>query len=711
MITKVSKLSPFWLLGLLLLTLVVATLLEKSRGTEWIAKHVYSAAWFVALWGVLAAWSLWYLLRKGVGKRLVTLLLHLSFVLICVGAFTTWLMGEQGIIHLRQGETTTRFTDKDGVFQDLPFKLSLQEFSVIHHEGTDAPMDYVSQLQVAGRGSCEVRMNKPLVHRNYRFYQSSYDADERGTTLSVSHDPYGIFITYCAYGLLALSLILFPFERKSAWRGYLRQLRGKALLFAGIAGLCSSSLQAAENNTLTISSNTATASSNTMATSNYTPLAVSHSTKPADNNTIRAENSSAKTTPADIAEEFGRLHVLYNGRICPVQALAKDFAAEQTYTGLTANQALVEALFSSGDREASPHNVSPLLKIYPYRDAKGGVTWYAQGDDLPKEASTKQLLFLHRSMDCLQEQVMMQNWPQVRLLIGKLRKYQEEEAGSVLPSPAKFRAELWYNQGGYFKPASMIALTLGLLSFVFFIGYTHRAGRLHRIVSRTMRTTSALLLLYLTLMIALRGYISGYFPLSNGFETMQCIAWCALLGATFSSWLRPYGLMLCGLALLVSTWAGGAIGGGAPLRPIMPVLSSPLLSIHVVVIMLSYTLGAFMLFNGVAGLLVKDTTRSMQLALLSRVMLYPTVALLAIGVFVGAVWANMSWGRYWGWDPKEVWALITLLVYAVPLHANIAWLRTPRQLHCFTIIAFLCILITYFGVNYLLGGLHSYANV
>lgn len=167
-------------------------------------------------------------------------------------------------------------------------------------------------------------------------------------------------------------------------------------------------------------------------------------------------------------------------------------------------------------------------------------------------------------------------------------------------------------------------------------------------------------------------------------------------------------MVVAGLALLVS----GMGSSEPPLSKLMPVLASPLLSIHVMVIMLAYALAAFMALSGVAALLVRGRGEMVErLALISRVMLTPTVILLAVGIFLGAVWANQSWGRYWGWDPKETWALITLLVYTLPLHVrSFSALARPRVLHTYLLVAFSAILFTYFGVNFLLTGLHSYAG-
>ena len=147
----------------------------------------------------------------------------------------------------------------------------------------------------------------------------------------------------------------------------------------------------------------------------------------------------------------------------------------------------------------------------------------------------------------------------------------------------------------------------------------------------------------------------------------------------------------------------------------MPVLSSPLLSLHVTVIMIAYALLFFVMLNGLSAVIVRIAQPGNKAYLerlqdISKIMLYPAVALLAAGIFIGAVWANISWGNYWSWDPKEVWALITLLVYLIPLHSTFFTQENrPMRFHLYAIFAFLSVLITYFGVNLLLGGMHSYA--
>ena len=172
--------------------------------------------------------------------------------------------------------------------------------------------------------------------------------------------------------------------------------------------------------------------------------------------------------------------------------------------------------------------------------------------------------------------------------------------------------------------------------------------------------------------------------------------------------------LMTGLGIVIAALAIIMTKVVTPKPPLQPVLQTPLLGIHVSVIMLAYTLFAAVMINGILGICIpKQRARLMHL---SQVLLYPAEFCLTAGIFIGAVWANMSWGRYWGWDPKETWALITMLVYAVLLHwpfirikNETAKARREMAYHIFSVVAFLFVLFTYFGVSYLLGGLHSYA--
>jgi ABC-type transport system involved in cytochrome c biogenesis permease subunit len=239
----------------------------------------------------------------------------------------------------------------------------------------------------------------------------------------------------------------------------------------------------------------------------------------------------------------------------------------------------------------------------------------------------------------------------------------------------------------------------------------------------------SLLCVFLALVFILRWIAGGHVPMAGSFDSMNLLALsicvitliitmvetrrAASLQDTGNKYeiVLPAGLLMTGIVLLVQMMGGS----NPPITHLMPVLSSPLLSLHVTVIMIAYALLFFIMLNGLSAVIVRMTqpTNTQYLERLrdiSLIMLYPAVALLAAGIFIGAVWANISWGNYWSWDPKEVWALITLLVYIAPLHSTL-WksFQKPLFFHLYCILAFLSVLITYFGVNMLLGGMHSYA--
>ena len=201
------------------------------------------------------------------------------------------------------------------------------------------------------------------------------------------------------------------------------------------------------------------------------------------------------------------------------------------------------------------------------------------------------------------------------------------------------------------------------------------------------------------------------FPAANGYETMLLLAWCALL-AGLVLYRRSATIMYSSFAIALVALVIAAITGGNPGSEIAPILRTPLLAIHVIVIIISYALiGSTALISTVAlwHICHKNSDKAERLAVVGRLLLYPALFLLVIGVFIGSIWANLSWGRYWGWDPKEVWALITVLMCSIPLHSrSLPALSKPLYFHIFCIVSFMAMLFTYLGTNWFLGGMHSY---
>ena len=219
------------------------------------------------------------------------------------------------------------------------------------------------------------------------------------------------------------------------------------------------------------------------------------------------------------------------------------------------------------------------------------------------------------------------------------------------------------------------------------------------------------LLLCILVLLCLLWYRRDVFPATNGAEALMLLAvFVALLAVALRS-KKEFALLwrvlvVAATGIAVTAGVCGFDGNG----DVQPILRTPLLGIHVTTIIIAYALLACTAINGAIALCTRDERRRAQQAVLGRLLLYPATMLLAGGIFIGAVWANISWGRYWGWDPKEVWALITLLVCSLGFHSrSLPFIAKPKAFHIFCIVAFMAVLFTFFGVNWLLGGLHSYA--
>lgn len=217
------KRISFGLLAVLPVVLSIITIIEKIFGREFALNNFYYSWWFISLWGILVVSGFCYLITQKRYKKKATFLIHLSFIIILLGAFVTFLTADRGYLRLRQGKPTTTYTAEDGVSKkQLPFAIKLVLFEIEYHEGTDEPANYMSFLSVDDQ-MCMVAMNKIYVKDNYRIYQLSYDSDEMGTVLLVYHDPWGIAITYIGYILLAFSLFWLLW-RKIGWKGSLALL-------------------------------------------------------------------------------------------------------------------------------------------------------------------------------------------------------------------------------------------------------------------------------------------------------------------------------------------------------------------------------------------------------------------------------------------------------------------------------------------------------
>lgn len=725
----------------IILILITATIVESSKGTAFVRQHIYTSAWFVVLWAALVvAAAVYIVLRKNKSNVSTSVLLvHASFMVILLGAFTSWNMAESGTIHLRQNETTSTMKDEEGKTKELGFEVSLTNFNVVNYPGTDAPMDYVTTL-TANTQEIKVSMNNIGSFNGYRFIQSGYDSDMQGTTLGVYHDPWGIGITYTGYALLFISLIATMASKKTR----MRHLYRKALSLQGAKAWAVTAL-------LAVSSFATSANAQEMV-----------------------------KIDGDIADDFGKICVLYNSRITPINTVATSFVTKlcgkPTWDGLSSNQvfagwifdvpywetvkmieikekkaqellgingkwasfddfwdnynnykldAPLKKAYKDGDtklqkqlRDADEKfNIirmlygGEMLKMFPYAGKQGHMQWFAPGQPLGNlKLDEKELVFIKKSMDYLAESIITGDKARAEEIAKKIYSYQHVRGKAVVPTKFRIYTETFYNKTNAQRLPVMLYLTLSLLlAIVSTLSLNNGKQKKTRLVSSVL---TWVMLIHTTLLLALRWYVSGHLPMSNGYETMQFMAWATLIVTLVMQKrflpVKQFGPLLSSFALLVAM----ITDGNPQITQLMPVLQSPLLSVHVMVIMFSYALFGLTALIGLQGLIAhhrKQEEKEQQLAALSQFLLYPAVALIAIGIFIGAIWANVSWGRYWSWDSKETWALITMLIYSAPLHADIKWLRKAQHMHIYMLLAFLSVLMTYFGVNYFLSGMHSYA--
>ncbi len=681
---------------LVVIVLATGTIVERLN----LDIHIYSQWWFAVLMALVAIAAIVGIVQKRMWRRPAALLVHAAVpVILLGGALTTW-TGRHGSILLEPGKPNHVVTNTDGISWNIPFDIELKKFEVASYAGTHTPMDFTSRVEIEGQ-EYTISMNNILRYGGYRFYQEDYGEDG-SSTLSVAHDPWGIAVTYCGYAMLLLGLL-----------GLLVSPRGRfRQLLKGVAVMAAIML----------------------------PLAAT------------ATPSHPQTLPRDAADRMGRMMVLYKGRVCPLQTYAKDFTTKltgnATYHGLSAEQVLSGYLFYydqwadepaikvkkdvMGMRRASMRQLLILdtvrptpsaskslreaverynlvkgllsgrsLKLFPIADSVGIIGWYGQNDDLPMNIADDEYLFVRRWQNYCQELIITGSMDDLCRVFDKTAEYQRK-SGVAMPGATQVNAERLYNALTTGRWLAMASVTLGLLAFAYAMVCEGRRRKTARWVRMASIVWVALLTTFLLLTFVLRWVVGGHAPMAGGFDSMNLMA--IAIGIVGLLFLRrhsiglPAAMLTMGFCLLVAMMSGS----NPPVTNLMPVLNSPLLTLHVAVIMCSYALLFFVMMGGAAGLI----TGNERYRRLNLVLLYPAVTLLAAGIIIGAVWANISWGSYWSWDPKEVWALITLIIYTLPLHEGL--LRHQRAFHLYCLLAFLSVVVTYFGVNFILGGMHAY---
>ncbi len=652
------------------------------------------------------------------------------------------------------------------IVRELPFSIYLSDFQLERYPGSMSPSSYASEIilkdpALSVERPFRIFMNNILKYQGYRFFQSSFDQDEKGTVLSVNHDFWGTLISYLGYFLMTLGMVFTVFSKGSRFRTLVRlssklQAKRKAARIVTIGILLSG---------LSLTSNLAFA----------------------------AGNSAEKNKHID---SFAELLVQdHQGRIEPVSTLASDLlrkiSKKDKWDGMpavelflemsanperwkvvpfikVANPELMKMLGASGSyisfRQAFDQNGSyrlynmvqeaynkkqtlrnkldkeiinvdervnicyqifngDLLKIFPIpNDArKTWVTASKLPKDLKKENADFASGILNLYYDAYNTASQNGNWSKPNEYLGYIKKYQTQYGADIIPSETKIGLEIMYNNWNVFGKLAKIYALLGFVLLVlhFMLIFKSTGG-----ISKFINIGTILVLIafvFYTIGLLMRWYISEHAPWSNGYETMIYVGWATSLSGFIFVRRSPITLAVTTILASIILFVAGMSWMNPEITNLVPVLKSYWLVVHVAIITASYGFLAMGALLGMLNLVLmilrnKKNVQNISFTILEvsyivEMALMIGLLMLTIGAFIGGVWANESWGRYWGWDPKETWALVTVLVYTIILHLRkIPGLKSTLALNSLAVVGLGSVLMTFFGVNYYLSGMHSYAQ-
>jgi cytochrome c-type biogenesis protein CcsB len=657
----------------------------------------------------------------------------------------------------------------------LGFAIALKDFELIRYPGSTSPSSYSSFIEVQDGSSTfpfHIYMNNVLDYKGFRFFQASYDEDELGTVLSVNHDWWGTWITYLGYFMLGIGMMWSLFAKNSRFSFLNKTLKklkqqkaaltfllaiSATLTFAQnelsverIAGIYPKSMADSFGGLLIQDMDGRIKPVNTLASeltrklTGKTKFNLDYDSQKVTLSAnqlflaIHAQPQFWLMAPViQIDQEKGAQILARFGKEAVSFISVRDFFNDE---GAYLLEDMVSEAYNTKPAERSKH-MEEVIKV----DERFNILYQAlsdsyikifpkPGDKNHKWYSDKSVLLGFDSYDSVFVKNIMPlffvaadsalingNEEKAKTFINYLSTFQQKFAGEIVPSANRVKGELLYNKLNIFLHLfySYWAFGVILLFLAIFSLFYH--GRGIQRVKKALSFFVLLLFVAQTANMILRWYAGGYPPWSNGYEMIILVSWATMLfGLLFSrrtDFILPLASLFTGTLLFVAflDWLNPEITN------LVPVLKSYWLKIHVAIIVGSYAPLALSALLGFTALwmitLRKKENKNVSLSLkeittLSEISMTIGIYMLAIGTFLGGVWANESWGRYWGWDPKETWALISILVYAIVLHLRLIPSLKGKQYwyNATSLVAFFSIIMTSFGVNYYLSGLHSYAQ-
>lgn len=671
----------------------------------------------------------------------------------------------------------------------IPFYMKCNDFMLERYPGSDMPSSYASDLQVLDTannefGTKHVFMNHVLDYGGYRFFQSSYDADEKGTVLSVNHDFWGTNVTYLGYLMMFIGMIFSLFAPTSRFRELMANIKNSNMKKIAAFIVAVSSFSAFGQNIETHGHE---------QEHNHT-----HEHEHTQQAPVMPSNPVVYFISEEQSDELATLLVKdFKNRIVPIhtvcdQLLRKLYRANK-YEGRNAIQtimsihmypdywmnqqviqipAALKDQYSLGKyasyRELSDetgnfkwindYNIAlrkpesqqsevqkKLIKLGEKYQIFSAVIRWEYMRIIPMKADKdvrwfmpfNQELMMHDSItsrlalnyvSSLNDAAKSNNdFSKSTKLLNELKAAQRSIApASTIPSVTHAKIEVSYNKMEIFKNSEYTYLLLGLgLMIVFFIRVlfnpSDKSEKRYSIIRKVFVFCLVIVFLYHGTGLGLRWYVSGHVPWSDGYEAVVFIGWVTMLAGFIFSKTNPG--ILAGAALLAAFMIFVTEMNllDPEITQLPPVLKSYWLMIHVAIITGSYGFLGLACILGIFNMVLylfrslenaKKVTKNInELTYVSEMTMTVGLFMLTIGTFLGGIWANESWGRYWGWDPKETWALVSVLVYAIVLHFRyIPGLKGKFAFNVASMWGYAAILFTFFGVNFILVGLHSYAN-
>ncbi len=656
---------------------------------------------------------------------------------------------------------------------NLPFSVKLNKFTLDRYPGSMSPSSYKSSVEVQKDGKkefdYEIYMNHTLDQDGYRCFQSSYDSDEKGTILSVSKDP-GKLPTYLGYILLAVGMIwsfFNPTGRFATLNKMLNESKALLLAFGMFAMLSSVNLQAEQNSSKDMATQIADSFKpiDKSVSDRFGRLMVQDSQgriKPI--NTLSTEvlnkiygKSSIMGMNSDQALlsmmlqpkswQYVKMFKITHPDIKKALGLSENddrasFNDIFESNGQDVNYKLARAVDEANQKRPAERgtlekdilkidekvNVSymvftgQLLRIFPKPNDNNN-TWYdpataIMGFEPEVGTNIKTMMSMYfTKLDSAKDET---SYAEANKMADFIGEYQKKIGASVYPDDSKISAELFYNKADIFKNLIFVYLLIGFALLGVEIAKIARVQRNFASSTKILWAILGLGFVAHTANLGLRWYISGHAPWSDGFESMTYIAWATILAGFIFSKKSPISFALTAILSAIILFVAHLSWMDPQITNIVPVLKSYWLTIHVSMITASYgflALGALIGFVSLVIFIFKDESKAhldstlKELVIINEMTLIVGLMMLTIGNFLGGVWANESWGRYWGWDPKETWALISILVYTIVVHSR--FIPVFKSIYAFSVlsvVAFGSIVMTYFGVNFYLSGLHSYAS-